>query len=64
MPRKAALILALLPLLGSCGGPAPQPGYTIGERVLRPAMVAIAKGGPKAAPPANDNADAPGSQGK
>jgi len=24
-----------------------QPGYTIGERVLRPAMVAVAKGGPK-----------------
>jgi molecular chaperone GrpE len=36
-----------------------QPGYTIGERVLRPAMVAVSKGGPKAqAPaeaPANDN---------
>src|SRR5882762_7084196 len=25
-----------------------QPGYTIGERVLRPALVGIAKGGPKA----------------
>ena len=25
-----------------------QPGYTIGERVLRPALVAVAKGGPKA----------------
>ena len=37
-----------------------QPGYMIGERVLRPALVAVAKGGPKAAPaepPANDNAD-------
>jgi molecular chaperone GrpE len=38
-----------------------QAGYTIGERVLRPALVAIAKGGarPAAAPadgPANDNA--------
>lgn len=38
-----------------------QPGYTIGERVLRPALVAVAKGGPKPAPapaeaPANDNA--------
>ena len=36
-----------------------QPGYTIGERVLRPALVGIAKGGPKAPPgeaPANDNA--------
>jgi molecular chaperone GrpE len=42
-----------------------QPGYTIGERVLRPALVGIAKGGPKAAAmdadaniaeaPANDN---------
>ncbi len=30
-----------------------QPGYAIGERVLRPAMVGIAKGGPKAAPAAN-----------
>jgi molecular chaperone GrpE len=38
-----------------------QPGYMIGERVLRPALVAIAKGGPKLAPEApanNDNADA------
>jgi molecular chaperone GrpE len=43
-----------------------QPGYLIGERVLRPAMVAIAKGGPKASsdklsaepPSANDNAGA------
>ena len=48
-----------------------QPGYMIGERVLRPALVAVAKGGPKAADGAaepagalaNDNAppdDAPG----
>src|SRR5919112_4094996 len=29
-----------------------QPGYTIGERVLRPAMVAVSKGGPKAQAPA------------
>jgi molecular chaperone GrpE len=29
-----------------------QAGYMIGERVLRPALVAIAKGGPKAPPPA------------
>jgi molecular chaperone GrpE len=38
-----------------------QPGYMIGERVLRPALVAVAKGGPKATaePPANDNAGAP-----
>jgi molecular chaperone GrpE len=36
-----------------------QAGYMIGERVLRPALVAVSKGGPKAAPsepPANDNA--------
>ena len=34
-----------------------QPGYVIGERILRPAMVAVAKGGPKmAAQVANDNA--------
>jgi len=37
-----------------------QPGYTIGERVLRPALVGVSKGGPKAQTPAeaaaNDNA--------
>jgi molecular chaperone GrpE len=41
-----------------------QPGYLIGERVLRPALVAVSKGGPKTPPaeaaeakatPANDN---------
>jgi molecular chaperone GrpE len=39
-----------------------QAGYTIGDRVLRPALVAVAKGGPKVAAesagadaPANDN---------
>ncbi len=32
-----------------------QAGYTIGERVLRPAMVGVAKGGAKAAPAANNN---------
>ena len=46
-----------------------QSGYMIGERVLRPAMVGISKGGPKPAPAteskanggrANDNADSPG----
>jgi molecular chaperone GrpE len=40
-----------------------QDGYTIGERVLRPALVGIAKGGPKGGAqdgPANDNADEPG----
>jgi molecular chaperone GrpE len=40
-----------------------QAGYLIGERVLRPALVAVSKGGarfaPAAAPPANDN---PGGQ--
>jgi molecular chaperone GrpE len=36
-----------------------QPGYMIGERVLRPAMVGVSKGGPRTAPKprsANDNA--------
>jgi len=33
-----------------------QPGFTIGDRILRPAMVGVAKGGPKSAPePQNDN---------
>ncbi|VAW20499.1 Heat shock protein GrpE [hydrothermal vent metagenome] len=31
-----------------------QTGYEIGERVLRPAMVGISKGGPKIAPKSND----------
>jgi molecular chaperone GrpE len=37
-----------------------QPGYMIGERVLRPAMVGVSKGGPKTAPASanNDNAKA------
>ena len=38
-----------------------QPGYMIGERVLRPALVGVSKGGPKTAltPPAvNDNTSA------
>jgi molecular chaperone GrpE len=48
-----------------------QPGYLIGERVLRPALVGVAKGGPKAPAgdadkaadaPANDNADAASGQ--
>jgi molecular chaperone GrpE len=49
-----------------------QPGYLIGERVLRPALVGVAKGGPKAPAgdadkvsadaPANDNADASSGQ--
>jgi molecular chaperone GrpE len=28
-----------------------QPGYMIGDRVLRPALVGVSKGGPRAAPP-------------
>jgi len=38
-----------------------QPGYKIGDRILRPALVAVAKGGPKltAEAPANDNLTAP-----
>ncbi len=38
-----------------------QPGYMIGERVLRPALVGVSKGGPKLAPSprsGNDNAKA------
>lgn len=37
-----------------------QPGYMIGDRVLRPALVGVSKGGPKAGPvpPSNDNAKA------
>jgi molecular chaperone GrpE len=33
-----------------------QAGYMIGDRVLRPARVAVSKGGPKAAPAANGSA--------
>jgi molecular chaperone GrpE len=32
-----------------------QPGYMIADRILRPALVAVAKGGPKAPAQANDN---------
>jgi molecular chaperone GrpE len=32
-----------------------QPGYMIGERVLRPALVGVSKGGPRAAPSASSN---------
>jgi molecular chaperone GrpE len=37
-----------------------QPGYMIGERILRPALVGVSKGGPKMAPASssNDNARA------
>ena len=37
-----------------------QAGYMIGERILRPALVVVARGGAKASgagAPANDNAD-------
>jgi molecular chaperone GrpE len=34
-----------------------QAGYTIGERVLRPALVAVAKGGAKAAAAAPSEQD-------
>jgi molecular chaperone GrpE len=37
-----------------------QPGYMIGERVLRPALVGVSKGGPKVAPKSaagNDNSE-------
>jgi len=34
-----------------------QAGYTIGERVLRPAMVGVAKGGAKPAPANNNESD-------
>jgi molecular chaperone GrpE len=38
-----------------------QPGYMIGDRILRPALVGVSKGGPKIAPPPanNDNDDTP-----
>ena len=36
-----------------------QPGYMIADRVLRPALVGVSKGGPKAEPAANENATAP-----
>jgi molecular chaperone GrpE len=34
-----------------------QPGYMIGERVLRPALVGVAKGGPKVAPNSSSSND-------
>ncbi|MPZ58618.1 MAG: nucleotide exchange factor GrpE [Rhizobiales bacterium] len=41
-----------------------QPGYMISDRMLRPALVAVAKGGPKASgqPQTNDNAETPPEQ--
>jgi molecular chaperone GrpE len=44
-----------------------QPGYMIGERMLRPALVGVSKGGPKTAPapaPVNDNATAAAAKAK
>jgi molecular chaperone GrpE len=41
-----------------------QPGYAIGERVLRPALVAVAKGGPKPAAAEGRSATAEQSSGK
>ena len=35
-----------------------QPGYMIGERILRPALVGVSKGGPKVAPAASSNDNA------
>jgi molecular chaperone GrpE len=35
-----------------------QPGFMIGERVLRPAMVGVSKGGPKTAPAESPNGEA------
>ena len=40
-----------------------QPGYSIGDRVLRPAMVGVAKGGPKQAEAHGMPADAPAEPG-
>jgi len=34
-----------------------QPGYMIGERVLRPALVGVSKGGPRVAPTSRSNND-------
>jgi molecular chaperone GrpE len=40
-----------------------QSGYTLHERLLRPAMVGVAKGGPKEAPPAAANENPAGNSG-
>jgi molecular chaperone GrpE len=37
-----------------------QPGFMIGERVLRPAMVGVSKGGPKTAPTESPNGEIEG----
>ncbi|MDY6962110.1 MAG: nucleotide exchange factor GrpE, partial [Pseudomonadota bacterium] len=40
-----------------------QAGFTIGDRVLRPAMVGVSKGGPKAEPSAAGTAGTENAQG-
>jgi molecular chaperone GrpE len=37
-----------------------QSGWKIGERVLRPALVAVSKGGPKAEPKSDEDAPTAG----
>jgi molecular chaperone GrpE len=39
-----------------------QPGYMIEERVLRPAMVGVAKGGPKSPNVRDDDASGPSAE--
>jgi molecular chaperone GrpE len=41
-----------------------QPGYAIGDRILRPALVAVAKGGPKPQPTPSDGTAAADQAGK
>jgi molecular chaperone GrpE len=41
-----------------------QAGYVIGDRCLRPALVAVAKGGAKAPPPGQGELESAGSQGQ
>jgi molecular chaperone GrpE len=41
-----------------------QPGYMIGDRVLRPALVGVSKGGPRVAPTQSANGAAAGGAGK
>jgi molecular chaperone GrpE len=39
-----------------------QPGYAIGDRVLRPALVGVSKGGPKTAPTSSSSASGAGAR--
>ncbi len=41
-----------------------QPGYVIGDRMLRPALVAVAKGGPKSPPASEGAAPQPDAEGE